>query len=84
MSLYISAGASDATLEQVLIFATGASEIPPVGFHPSPEVRFWDDVRPRSNTCANVLYLPLKSEDYEDFKAFMDHAILNSPTFGFA
>ena len=76
----------DVKLKDVLIFATCASEIPPLGFEPSPTIKFWNDVRPQSNMCGNVLFLPLhkmKSEVlYEEFKSLMDDAIINSPTFG--
>lgn len=82
-------GRSCATLENILVFATGASEVPPLGFRPSPSIQFWDDIRPRSNTCGNVLFLPLYPDSknevlYETFQSFMDDAILNSPTFGVA
>ena len=81
-------GESVATLEDILIFATGANEPPPLGFHPNPTIQFWNDVRPKSNTCGNVLFLPLhQSSDevsYETFKSYMDDGILNSPTFGVA
>ena len=69
----------------MLIFATGADEIPPLGFTPAPQIQFWEDVRPRSNTCGNVLFLPLATQSldtYDIFKSFMDDGILNSPTFG--
>lgn len=80
---------SGMTLESILVFATGASEIPPLGFQPGPTIQFWNDVRPRSNTCGNVLFLPLHNVvtdeiSYETFKYYMDDAIQNSPTFGVA
>ena len=74
------------TQPALLIFATGANEIPPLGLRPKPSLSFWNDVRPRSNTCANILYLPLHLQNddvnHDTFKELMDHAILNSPTFG--
>ena len=76
------------TLPEILIFATGSNEIPPLGFRPKPQIYFWDEARPRSNTCANILYLPLHLQkddlSYDLFKEFMDFSILNSPTFGLA
>ena len=77
------------TLEGILVFATGADSVPPMGFFPKPRLEFWKDVRPRSNTCANVLYLPLHPEcnsdvEFEAFKSYMDDAILNTPSFGVA
>ena len=77
-------GRSCATLENILVFATGASEVPPLGFRPSPSIQFWDDIRPRSNTCGNVLFPPLYPDSknevlYETFQSFMDDAIFNFP-----
>ena len=78
------------TLSTILIFATGADKVPPLGFHPKPMIQFWHDVRPRSNTCGNVLFLPLYPScdgevEFDTFKSYyMNEAILNSPTFGVA
>ena len=73
-------------LEDILIFATCASEVPPLGLEPNPNIKLWNDVRPRSNTCGNLLFLPLHKMNsevsYEEFKSLMDDAIINSPTFG--
>jgi hypothetical protein len=71
------------SLASVLVFATGSSEIPPLGFFPKPKIHFWEDVWPRSNTCGNIL-LENNDLDYDTFKMLMDDAILNSPTFGMA
>ena len=73
-------------LEDILIFAACASEVPPLGLEPNSSIEFWNDVRPQSNTCGNVLFLPLHKMNsevlYEEFKSLMDNAIINSPTFG--
>lgn len=75
------------TLEKILVFATGADSIPPMGFLPSPTVEFWDNIHPRSNACANVMVLPLHLQDglslsYDKFRDLMDRGILNAPCFG--
>ena len=81
---------ASSTLENVLEFATGASHEPPMGFDPPAILRFWPDVRLKSATCSNCLFLPifenrLESEiHYDNFKENMDEAILNSPCFGLA
>ena len=77
------------TLEKILVFATGADSIPPMGFLPSPTIEFWDNIHPRSNACANVMVLPLHLKDglslsYEKFRDLMDRGILNAPCFGLA
>lgn len=81
------AGDTRAKLSDILAFATGASKIPPTGFSPQPTICFWEDCRPRANTCGNVLFLPTKANvlaEYEEFQAMMDDGILNSPFFGMA
>ena len=74
------------TLEDILIFATGADEVPPCGFVPAPLVKFWEDRRPRGDTCANSIGLPTWPDNgdvsYDQFKEFMDDGIQNSPGFG--
>ena len=43
------------SLEDILILATGADEVPPCGFRPDPVIDFWADVRPRGDSCANTI-----------------------------
>lgn len=79
---YFPGGDAQASLAYVLAFATGA-EIPPImGFDTIPTIKFNKETCPTTNTCATILRLPTTYEEYEDFKAKMDFAILNSPCFG--
>ena len=69
----------------ILAFTTGASYPPPMGFVKTPMLAFQDATRyPRSNTCANTLYLPamkpLPSSD--QFAYDMAFGILNAAGFG--
>ena len=66
----------------MLVFATGASSTPPIGFDEDPIIRFVDANLMKANTCVNLLYLPTQHHTYEEFKESIDFAILNSPTFG--
>lgn len=73
------------SLEDILVFATGADAVPPCGFDPLPVAQFWSDRRPRGNNCANSIVLPTWPDinvTYEEFKDFMDDGIQNSPGFG--
>ena len=70
-------------MEKILVFATGADSIPPMGFLPSPTIEFWDNIHPRSNACANVMVLPLHLQDGLSL-SLMDRGILNAPCFGLA
>ena len=81
-SCLFSDGDTSAILSDVLVFTTGASEMPPSGFDTTPEVAFTEGSLPRANTCSTTLYLPISHEDYNLFKESMDFGILNSPCFG--
>jgi hypothetical protein len=72
------------TLADVLIFATGASQPPPLGFDSTPALEFTAGKFPMANTCGVTLYIPLLYGEYEEFKDTMEFAIQNSPSFGHA
>ncbi|KAL0993875.1 hypothetical protein UPYG_G00115050 [Umbra pygmaea] len=78
------------SLENVLVFASGASTVPPFGFPCRPSLEFLHaplngsmPVFPQANSCGIVLYLPLHNT-YEEFSKWMAEGIIQSPTFGFA
>jgi hypothetical protein len=54
-----------------------------MGFSPQPTLSFWEDVRPKANTCGTVMFLPTALE-VEKFQEMMDDGIMNSPFFGMA
>ena len=83
-NFYFAAGETGATLSYILTFTIGANKIPSNGLIYSPTICFWDDRRPKANSCANVLYLPSVLENYDLFQEMMDAGILNSPFFGMA
>ncbi|XP_065104077.2 uncharacterized protein [Paramisgurnus dabryanus] len=73
---------TEVSLENLLMFATGLTSLPPAGITPQPCIVFLDTSPfPMANTCANTLKLPL-SETYSSFKSHMDFGIQNSPGFG--
>lgn len=73
---------SNATLQDVLVFATGANEPPPMGFESALNLELMMGKFPLANTCGLTLLLPLHHAEYNLFKEAMDFAILNSPCFG--
>ena len=76
---------AEASIEEVLVFVTGASRPPPLGFNEPPTITFADDEPfPMSNTCSNNIRLPVCYSEFEEFKQKMDFAIKNSPSFGYA
>lgn len=73
------------TLEDVLIFATGASAVPPVGLIPKPTITFHDrSLFPLANTCTNTLKLPINTstKDYNLFRYKFVYGIANTAGFG--
>ena len=72
------------SLEQVLVFATGAEAEPPLGFPSMPQLQFNHQTGakyPLANTCGLILNLPVVTS-YDAFKEGMEEGILQSPTFG--
>ncbi|KAK5619158.1 hypothetical protein CRENBAI_024063 [Crenichthys baileyi] len=75
-------GVAAVSVENILMFATGLTSLPPSGLEPLPQIEFLDDSPfPMANTCSNLLKLPLL-DSYSVFKSQMDFGIQNSPGFG--
>ena len=70
-------------LEDILIFVTGASAVPPLGLEPSLKIRFvgWECL-PFASSCDNVLSLPRTLVYYSQFKEKMSFALCSSHGFG--
>ncbi|XP_041823681.1 G2/M phase-specific E3 ubiquitin-protein ligase [Melanotaenia boesemani] len=84
--LDIEDGAMEVTLEQVLVFVSGADRIPVLGFTPRPTLSFLHEhgkIFPEANTCIVNLKLPIH-QNYENFCKYMSEGIIQSPTFGMA
>ncbi|XP_073728239.1 G2/M phase-specific E3 ubiquitin-protein ligase-like [Misgurnus anguillicaudatus] len=73
------------TLQEVLAFACGLEELPPLGFKNKPIIEFLHTDRkfPEANTCAVVLRLPIH-RSYDEFCNHMCSGILQAPMFGMA
>ena len=58
------------TLEDILVFSTGASSIPPLGWSEQPRIEFKTECDlPSASTCSNCLYIPTANWDnYDIFK----------------
>jgi len=77
------------SLQQVLVFATGAEKEPPLGFPVQPTIAFnHDELRrgevkyPTANTCGLNLTLPVVSS-FDEFIHAMEDGIIQAPQFGF-
>ncbi|XP_076149223.1 G2/M phase-specific E3 ubiquitin-protein ligase-like [Alosa pseudoharengus] len=73
------------TLHDILQFATGSNEVPPIGFSPQPSIEFLHEggKYPIANTCVNFLRLPIHT-NYDSFREAMDFGIRNTQGFGMA
>lgn len=73
------------TLQEVLAFASGLEELPPLGFKNQPIIEFIHTDRkfPEANTCDVVLRLPVH-RSYEEFSNHMCSGILQATEFGMA
>ncbi|XP_058629589.1 G2/M phase-specific E3 ubiquitin-protein ligase-like [Onychostoma macrolepis] len=71
------------TLQEVLAFASGLEELPPLGFKNQPIIEFMHTDRkfPEANTCDVVLRLPIL-RSYEEFCNLMCSGILQATEFG--
>lgn len=72
------------SVEDVLVFFSGADCLPPLGFHRSPELHFLEpaDLFPTASTCSLILRLPTRYHDYESFKVAMVQALTMNDGFG--
>ena len=79
--------ANGLALEDLLVFISGASKIPPLGFTVPIRVKFYDDVlterrRPWSSTCSLTLNIPRGYENPEQFKSLMLETLQECQGFG--
>lgn len=71
------------TLESILIFVTGSSAIPPLGFACTPTVAFYtESTMPSANVCSLTLQLPVSHETYNSFREAMLMGILGNDGYG--
>ena len=58
------------TLEDILLFCTGTTKVPPDGFHTKPTICFCDDMLATASTCDLILRIPTafynNSEKFEE------------------
>jgi len=89
---FVVAGLCTLSFEEVLFFATGLKQIPPLGFNPSPTIAFLHDREedgqqstfPKANTCSCCLQLPVVQASYDSFVEALVFGIKNSQGFGYA
>ncbi len=71
------------TLQDILVFVTGADHIPPMGFEKQLTWSFdSESIFPLSSTCSMTLYLPTKHQHYDTFKFNIVEGLVNGFDFG--
>ena len=76
-------GKTGCTVENVLVFFSGANCVPPLGFPRQPKVVFLDGaVLCTSSTCDITLRLPTGHDEYESFKDAIILSIKGNDGFG--
>ena len=73
------------TLEDILVFFTGTSSVPPLGFDRRPSIVFLHDptaILPTASTCALQLRLPTCFKEYTSFREHMELALKSNDGFG--
>ena len=73
------------TLEDILVFFTGASSVPPLGFDRCLSIVFLHDptaILPTASTCALQLRLPTCFVEYASFREHMELALKPIDGFG--
>ena len=71
--------------QDILVFVTGATHPPPIGFQKQPKIQFHNDGPfPRANTCANTLILSVMQPmpDTDSYAYYLAFGILNTAGFG--
>ncbi|XP_017938370.1 G2/M phase-specific E3 ubiquitin-protein ligase isoform X2 [Manacus vitellinus] len=73
----VESGESVVTFEDILLFVTGSSSIPSIGFDPEPTIKFLRIRYPIGNRLLNCLELPI-TNTYQQFKNKMELTIRNT------
>lgn len=74
---FLLGGDSVVTLEDILLFVTGSSYIPAIGFDPEPTIKFLHIRYPIGNRLLNCLELP-RTKTYQQFKSKVELTIRNT------
>ena len=71
------------TLRDILIFVTGANQVPPMGFDQPLKIQFVEGHRlPSASTCSLTLHVPREIIEYGNFKEKFTLSILGAHGFG--
>ena len=80
------AGEVSCTLDDVLVFFSGADRVPPLGFEKQPSVTFLHDTRSKfatASTCSLELRLPTQyGSHFDKFREAMIMSLMDNDGFG--
>ncbi len=75
----------ECTLEDILVFLSCASTVPPLGFERQPQLDFLHDplaILPTASTCDLILRIPTSHSEYEKFQEHMILGLIGNDGFG--
>lgn len=75
--LFTTENSVECSLSEVLVFVTGASAVPPLGFGKDIKIEFLDNpkaILPTASTCDLILRIP--TAHGEDFASFSENMVL--------
>lgn len=70
------------TLEDIMVFFSGESNEPPLGFVPKPTITFVEGQFATANVCYLILRIPLENLNYPLFKRYMTLSLKGHGGFG--
>ena len=85
IAVMVVAGELECTLDDILIFSSGSSKMPPVGFIEEPTLSFLyaeSSTLPTASTCDITLRPPTSHKEYAPFKQYMLLGIKGNDGFG--
>ena len=80
----ITEGQSCCSLEEVLVFFSGADHPPPLGFPHTPQLNFLpkEALFPTASTCSLILRLPTRYHTYDMFRDAFTRGLKENDGFG--
>lgn len=82
MRLLLSDGEVGCSIEDICVFFSGSSCVPPLGFEKQPVLSFHDGMLATASTCELHIRLPMAHKNYPSFRDAMILSIRGNDGFG--